>query len=256
MAQHPHLFVPTAGEAARFTSPNSGPREGISLPVRDRADHANNLIAKLEALAPEAAQRVETQKVSGLDQGFGIYLTFQSEPDFSLKFESLDLTRSGIELCSVKTNPDHTMQAAVFVPDGKLDLFLNRIVAYRDENTTPRQEGGPTRPKNQDLVESISDIKIAALEALWTEERVPFPDRTAITTWELWLRRQGTTDHLARLHAFAGQFNLIAGAQSVAFVDRTVVLVRGSGDDLARSIDILGMIAEVRMPEGNSGLLH
>ena len=179
-------------------------------------------------------------------------MTFQSEPNFPLKFESLDLTKSGIELCSVKTNPDNSMQAAVFVPDGKLDLFLNRVVAYRDENTTPRREGGPTRPKNQDLVESISDIKIAALEALWTEERLPFPDHAAVITWEVWLRRTNDIDHLARLRAFAEQFELVVGEQVVTFVDRTVVLIRGSANNLARSVDILGMIAEVRMPKATA----
>jgi len=162
----------------------------------------------LEALSPVTAARVEEQKAIGLDEGLGIYLTFESEPHFPLKFESLDLTKSGVELCIVKTLPDNRMQATVFVPDGKLDLFLKKISTYRDENTTPRHEGGPTRPKNQDFIESISDIKLAALEALWTEETLPFPDRNATITWEIWLRRQHDTNHLARLRGYAEHFRL------------------------------------------------
>ena len=109
-----------------------------------------------------------------------------------------------------------------------------------------------TRPKNQDLVESISDIQLAALEALWTEDRLPFPAADEVITWEVWLRRQHGIDHLARLRQFASQFDLMIGEQSVTFVDRAVVLVRGSATNLSRSIDILGMIAELRLPKATA----
>jgi Subtilase family len=249
MAQHPHVFVPTTSEPLRFTSPNSGPRDGLNLPHRNRQAHAQTLIAKLEEIAPTAESRIEDQRAFGLDDGLGIYLTFESEPNFELKFESLDLTRSGIELCNVKTLRDNRMQATVFVPDGKLGLFLGKITAYRDENTPPRRPGGPSRPKNQDLVESISDIALAALGALWTEHGIPFPDRNARITWEVWLRRQNGVDHLARLRTFAHNFRLTVREETIEFVDRTVVLVRGTADSLSRSIDILGMIAELRLPK-------
>jgi hypothetical protein len=249
MAQHPHLIVPSASEPTRFTSPSSGPRDRMNLPPRDRSAHAQSLISQLNDIAPEAASRANEQRTIGLDAGFGIYLAFESEPNFPLKFESLDLTRSGIELCSVKQSPDNRTQATVFVPDGQIDLFLRRITAYRDENTTPRREGGPTHPKHQDLIESISEIKIAALEALWTEETLPFPDRSAETNWELWLRRQPHLDHLERLRRFAPEFDLVVQSEAITFVDRTIVIVRGSANNLSRSIDILAMLAEVRLPK-------
>ncbi len=66
---------------------------------------------------------MEEQKAQGIDDGLGIYLTFFSEPNFPLKFESLDLLRSGVELCAVKALPDNRTQATVFVPDAKLELF-------------------------------------------------------------------------------------------------------------------------------------
>src|ERR1700730_1591257 len=242
MAQHPHLLIPTTADPQRFTSPSSGPHGRLQLPPRGRAAHAQNLIAKLEDLAPQATAEAAAQRAQGLDAGLGIYLTFESEPNFPLKFESLDLANSGVELCMVKTLADNRTQATVFVPDGKLEVFLNKVFAYRDENTKPRREGGSSRPKNQDLVESISDIRLAALEALWTEETLPFPDRNAVITWEVWLRRQLVVNHLARLRSYAEHFGLTVGEQSVTFIDRTVVLVRGTGYDLSRSIDILGMI--------------
>ena len=162
----------------------------MSLPARGRAARAENLLGQLEALSPEAGERAERQRALGLDAGLGIYLVFASEPNFVLKLESLDLTQSGIELCNVRTLPDNTMQAAVFVPEGKLEIFLKKVAAYRDEDTTPRRPGGPTNPKNRDLVESVSNVQLAALEALWTEELLPFPQRDVETTWEVWLRRQ------------------------------------------------------------------
>src|SRR5215471_386399 len=96
MAQHPHLIIPTTAEPSRFTSPSSGPRERMNLPTRSRAEHAQNLISKLEALSPQAAARAGEQRALGLDDGLGIYLAFESEPNFDVKFESLDLVQSGI----------------------------------------------------------------------------------------------------------------------------------------------------------------
>jgi hypothetical protein len=254
MAQHPHLIIPTTTEPQRFTSPSSGPRERIGLPLRGRAAHAENLLAKLEGLSPEARARSEAQRANGLEDGFGIYLTFESEPNFPLKFESLDLASSDIELCAVKTLANNQTQATVFVPDGKLEVFLKKISSYRDENTRPRHEGGPTRPKNQDLVESISDIRLAALEALWTEETLPFPDNDIVITWEVWLRRETGMNHLGRLRGYAERFDLSVGEQTIIFVDRTVVLVRGTANNLSRSIEILGMIAELRLPKTTAAL--
>lgn len=252
MPSHPHLIVPGRAETRQFTSPKSGPRERMRLPARNRAAHAQHLIRELEQIAPQAQQRAEEQRAQGIDAGVGIYLVFESEPNFELKFESLDFNRSGIELCAVRRMAENRMQATVFVPDGKLAFFLKRIEAYRDAETRPRGEG-PSRPKNQDLVESISHIRLAALEALWTDEPGLFPAAEQPITWEVWLRRSNTVDHLARIRQFAERFDLTVSENAIEFIDRTVVLIHATPAALSRSVEILGATAELRLAKTTAG---
>ena len=139
----------------------------------------------------------------------------------------------------------------MFVPDGKLELFLREITAYRDENTTPRREGGPSRPEIRTLSKVLVTSELAALEGIVDgghDSRFQMPHGEL--TWEIWLRRQDGVDIISLDCAtFAQNFNLTVRDQTITFVDRTVVLVRGTAHNLSRSIDILGMIAELRLPK-------
>src|SRR3546814_8155786 len=113
-----------------------------------------------------------------------------------------------------------------------------------DLDTPPRKDG-ITRPKNQDLVDSISHIWLAALEALWTDDPRLYPEAGQAITWEVWLRRSNEVDHLARLRAYAERFRITVSDNEIQFVDRAVVLVHGTAAALSRSIEILGAIAEL-----------
>ena len=46
--------------------------------------------------------------------------------------------------------------------------------------------------------------------------------------------------------------DLIVREETLTFVDRVVVLVRGTANNLSRSVEILGMIAEVRLPKATA----
>ncbi len=237
---HPHIFPPKAAASKSFTSPKSG-RSTIELPPVRRATHARHLLRQLEEAAPVAAQRAQEQKAIGLDEGNGIYLVFESEPGFDLKFESLDFAPSGIELCNVRKVGEDKIEATVWVPDGKLTHFLNKITAYRDGNTK-----GKNRPKNEDLVRGIANIRLAALQGLWTDPPELYPDPATKSMWEVWLRR-GVIDHVSRLRALAERFGLTVSDQEIPFIDRTIVLVHATANDLSQSNDLLGAIAEVRL---------
>ncbi|MGH8602404.1 MAG: S8 family peptidase, partial [Gammaproteobacteria bacterium] len=223
----------------RFTSPKSGRAKPTKTPPRDRQNHAGSLIRELTSIEKTAPEIVRDQKAFGLDALNGIYLSFESEPDFDLKFDSLEFQPSGIELCSVKSADNRTI-ATVFVPEGKLAHFLNKITAYKDEDT---RKG---KPKNKPLVESISHIRLAALEALWTDPADLFPAPSEVIWWEVWLRNSEQMNHEAFLRDHAEQLGMSVSKEAIHFLDRTVLLVQGTPEQMSHSVYLLASFAELR----------
>lgn len=148
-------------------------------------------------------------------------------------------------MCSIKKVGEQTV-ATVFVPEGKLTYFLKRISEYRDEDSSPRSPGKPPKPKNKDLVESISAIKLAALRELWTDEPGRFPQGDERIWWEVWLRHSAELDGEGFLRQHAPQLEMTVSKEALHFLDRTVLLVHGSKEQMSRSVNLLGSIAEVR----------
>jgi len=132
------------------------------------------------------AEAVEQQRQAGIDEGVGLQIEFESFPDVELAFESLARERSGIELRNVRQDGDRTF-ATVFVPDGKLEFFENLITAYLDES-----KDSAKGPKNRTLLNAISEIRAATLQALWTDslDSMPTADDEHLW-WEVWLPTRG-----------------------------------------------------------------
>jgi len=243
--QLPHLLVKETASTQRYTSPSAGRGKTTLLPERLRIQHAESLIQQLEAVLSTESDIIHEQEAFGLDSGNGIYLSFESEPGFQLKFESLEYQRSGIELCTVKEVEQKTV-ATVFVPEGKLERFLNKIIRYRDEDTSSRSPDKPAHPKEQALVESISAIKLAALRELFTDDIKLFPDDNTAICWETWLRHSDQFEYESFLRDHAGQLGMRVSLEAIHFLDRTILLVYGTPEQMARSVRLLGSIAEVR----------
>jgi hypothetical protein len=238
----PHLLLYDTASTERYTRPGTGGGPKFKLPSRTRAQHAEALLQHFEAARAQEASIIQEQKAFGLDVGNGLYLTFESEPGFELKFQSLEFEPSGIELCSVKEFEDREV-ATVFVPEEKLERFLNKIVRYRDED----KKGKPGEPREGELIESISAIKLAALEQLFTDDPALFPEDDQAIWWEVWLRSSDKIDFEAFLREHAEQLGMHVGKEYIRFLDRTVVLVHGTKAQMTRSIRLLGAIAEVRL---------
>ena len=235
-----HILLSNTSTTEKFTSPLGGGSSRPKIPVRDRLAHRNFLLDQLDMAGRDFEQLKNQRKATGIDEDVGITLTFQSEPDFELKFESLEFRPSGIELLSIQKR-DRTTYASVFIPDGKLKYFINKIEKYGSEETKTG------KPKNQPLVDSISEIRKATLDCLWTDDKKLFPQEGKSIWWEVWLRAGKDQNNIVtffRENAHVAGLSL--NDEEIRFPDRTVILAYGSTEQMAQSVDLLNCIAEVR----------
>lgn len=222
-----------------------GPSASIPAPA-DRQRHGQRLRGDLESAALVAATRRQQAPVVVDGAVDGFYATFDSFPGLRLALTSLDPRqgRRHPELMSVQEIPvaggGVVERATVFVPEGTVSYFLDRLTDYADT-------AGTTAVKNRALVDPIQSVRLATIEALWTDPPQTFPPAGQRVWWEVWLRRRDGHE-LERLRAFAAASGARVGRQHLGFGDRTVVLVQASVEQLAGAVDVLDDLAELRAP--------
>ena len=127
-----HIRIEGTASTEPYAPRGQGPR--LRTPERTRQSHASRLLGQFQTLNQEYGALSEERAEFGFDPQSGLLLQFESAPDFDLKFESLDLRTQGIELLSVRRSEGKTI-AVCYVPDGKLEHFINRIEEYRTQET-------------------------------------------------------------------------------------------------------------------------
>jgi hypothetical protein len=201
----------------------------------------------------------EKQNREGLeeDSRFGLLLEVESEPGYPLNFTSLTQGRSknkdGIYLLNVRKlgeGVQEVTKATILVPYGRLDVLENKVRAYADPVKDRVREDGTRTPKNAKLLSNIRSIRVAALDALWTEPS-PLPPLGEFRNWELWISREPRSDEAP---SFEAQFNYAASGiglavneQRLKLPDHIVVTLRAKREDLEESLDLLNTLTEIRL---------
>jgi hypothetical protein len=234
----PHLVLIGTARSEVY-SPISKPGSKPKLPVRDREQHGLDLLTKLDRVRVEAEEIGREQAAFGVGTGNGLYLQFESAPDFELKLESLESARAGIELVAVKT-VDQKMVATCFVPEGKLDHFFKTFQEYLEKET---KTGNPA---NQPLVDSINDVRLAVVDALWTDDAELFPHDDETIWWEVWLRVGDDREAFKEFFKKHAQTLGLEVGREIDFPERTVVAAKGTKSQIAKSVTLLNCIAELR----------
>jgi len=230
----PHLFLSSAPDSPRFTSPRAGGGK-TRTKLQDREIHGRRLSEQYWTAVKETAGKSDT----------GIRLEFESEPGFDLHLKSLDPDgKRGFELLNVRTDRDgevEVVKATVLVEQARLSHFEK---LFQDYLTKTRGKAG--QPANRLLVESIANVRRAHLKSLWTDSNHPFPPWNERRWWEVWLRNKpGAVDSFRNLAANRG---LLTSKRSLEFIDRLVLNVQGSAGDLSKLLREDDLIAELRAP--------
>jgi hypothetical protein len=237
MTRFRHLFPTGTPTQERYTYAKKV-RSDFSTPPRDdRPGHGNRLIQEIR-VAEQHAQTVAAQQPDE-QKPKGVVLEFFSDPGFKLQLQSLDVRQSGIELCNSRIE-DEVMHATVFVPEGKVAIFVRRLEAYVTQQ--------PGKRDYRTLAESITAVRLAALESFWTDAG-SFPQENDIRmTWEVWLREQPEQrDVSAEFRGAANTAGVEVSKKEIRFPERRVLLARASINQLTQVANLFDVLAELRL---------
>lgn len=166
---YPHIVLQNPPDVHPYRSLQQYGRPP-QIPTRDRDTHSRYLKQKLQ----EAWKEADNQEVVYHATKKGIYIEFQGEPGFDLITKSLEDMRSKkIRLLNVREETtakqdttgteeeEKTTYATVYVDKNKLKYFIDKIEEYANKNYKDSEN-----PKNQKLINSISEIKATILSPL------------------------------------------------------------------------------------------
>lgn len=244
--QRPHFHIQGEGISERFRSTASATRK-VLYPQQDRATHGRNLLGQLHTASQRITAAVELQREASKsirpDGGYGLQIEFRSEPGYALAFEGLARGTQRIELMNLRHDPvTNTDLATVFVPDGQLKAFEGLVRQYLEVDT---DKGNP---RNAPLLNPIQEIRVAAFNALWTDDLNVLPDNdNEIIWWEFWLpTREDRESVLNRFLSIAAASGFETSDKVLYFPERTVLNVSASRTAITQSLSLLNEVAEIR----------
>ncbi|MGD7101467.1 S8 family peptidase [Ralstonia pseudosolanacearum] len=177
----------------------------------------------------------------------GMSIAVEFSPRGAFDYSSLDWRRDGIELLTVLAHQNSDV-VVLHVPDGKLSAFVRRVTEYIE-----RDNPKTNTPKNASLVNAIANIRRAAFVELWTDSTEP-PDDAGFHWFQVWLRHtSGTAANIVQ--EFCDQAAIVGLQVESGFVHfpgRLVVAAYGSRGNLEQAIELLDMVAEIRLVQSSA----
>ncbi|HUE17730.1 MAG TPA: S8 family peptidase [Planctomycetaceae bacterium] len=241
-----HFFPRNTAATEQYTYAKPVRGGDFKVPPRDdRVGHASQLVQNIQSAEQEA--NAATAAIAPEERPKGVVLDFCSDPGFKLQLTSLEVRQSGIELRNARTIGD-VMHGTVFVPEGKVGVFVRKFEAYAKEND--RRSG---KPKNKPLVESISAVRLASLRSFWTDAG-SIPESTNPIWWEVWLR-DATNPHDVgdEFRERARAVGIDVSSDQLRFPERRVLLARATTEQLMEIENLFDILAELRLAKVLAG---
>lgn len=220
-------------------------RGNTKFPKRETWGHAQIIKRKLK----ECYENSLTQKqVAAIRYKKGVYLEFSGAAEYDLAIKSLENRNSGIRLLNVhKDSETKTVKATVYVPAGKENYFIKKVDEYASELT---KKGNP---KNNDLISSIEDVKLAMLDSFWIGEKTDIPDESIPVWCEVWLRydfqynnKESWKKSEDSIIKICQEINVSIGPERIIFPERLVKKIYANAEQLKLLISRCPYIAEMR----------
>lgn len=231
-----HLFLDGFNSNEEFRSRRTG-RNPI-VPPQDRARHGPSLAQRYTAILDESVRR-QQEIDAPITDDTGVFVEISSFPGVKLPLDSLDTKDFTLHAC--KQAGDIEI-AVVFIPESRREVFLRKVAQYLDPD-----KDGSGGPRNHSLLDSINEMRLADLQAFWTDDTNLFPhDANQSIWWELWLKKREGEDARAIARQLADRIGARLGTTSLSFFDSMVFLIRASARQLERTPELIGSLEELR----------
>ena len=256
MSKYKHIIVPQGIKRdVNYSSGGGGGRAFI--PERNRQEHAQYLQKRFDTIKAENTKVKQQMTALSLPARRGTYLEISSALGYDLVSKSLEDQKAKIQLLNIRqvTTEDDQKQtfATIYIPHGEEKVLLGKLHKYATEESNGK-------PKNDILFRSIEDVKLALLEALWTDNQEDFP--TERNDWyEVWIRISGiektTIDQQCNRFKKSLQSLRIPYKEDsiLTFPERAVFLVCANKTSLANLLACSDQLAELRMGRTLTGFL-
>lgn len=243
-----HLTLPSTATKQKYAAyPPKGSNK-VAPPELNRETHAGFLFSRLQQLRAIAARNKTTLLPFQLSSGSGVQVEFVGRLGVPLAFEQLRSAKGRdpaqhIELLSLHTEEGIT-SANVFIPDGKIAHFEKYLRDYVDRKKN--KNGHPA--DNRKLIDTLSDIRLANLRSLWTDEPDMLPaDESEPFWWEVWLPVKGNRQAVLNdFRLLAASTLCTASEHTVEFPERTVTWMYGSQRMFSEGAMLLNCVAELK----------
>ena len=244
-----HLLVGDRATDEEFRRRGGG--NARARPIEDRAGHGRGRVGELND-AFETAEQGRDQLTEDELRALGTVITLEGDdPAYPLKLDSLQQLTTHRDpqrkrpkwlLLSVFPADQRTgtpERATVWVSDEYRARFLQLFEDYLEK------ESVSGLPRNNALVANIAKIRSTILIDLWQSEGDP-PEGEQ-RWWEIWLRP--SADGSSWLRRFAESTNLSVSERVLRLVDRDVMWVQATWEQLQVLPFTAVPVAEIRQPE-------
>lgn len=252
MPEFKHFFLSNTATSEKYTATGGGSGTFRSPPRDSREGHGKKLLEGLEKAREEAAAREQAAEPN-IDGLVFVPLAVEGEVGKlgNKKLSGLDLDKfdsesKGIRIINVREEEGRQV-ALVAIPKDQLDYFEKKLTDYLEKDVVREKKDGTTssKPKNQKLVESISDIRLGLLHDFYTDQDGDPPGLHEFIWWEVWLEFVDSDATLNEFKSRAEAAGLTFSDQFVRFPEVTVILAKGtleqwspSGRCAARSVGL------------------
>jgi hypothetical protein len=241
-----HILLPFKPESHVYKkSPGRGDIKFLELIQGKDKVHGEKLLKDLVEINEQIKEEQSKYNDEEEKANFGSKLVFKGFPNLKVLLDVFD--KKSFELVNTRKEGE-TVFFTVYIPHGKISYFIKRVQEYINSQKE-------IKPKHFKLVNTISEIQIAAMRYFWsgTEKFDELP-KNEERWWEVWTRGGSGKDERDKIkeafEEYAGKKSIkIKKDEILIFPERVVYLVYCTLDTLYSSPFILDCLAEIKSPQ-------